>query len=205
MEDTTMINQISYDLNGILQDSWHRMINGTIVKNHPFRSPSIATVENYCPIIRTVALRKALATEKTLIFHTDYRSPKLNQIIKNDKVSWLFYDQKAKIQLRIKTKATVHYNDEITLKHWYAARSESKKTYLVQPAPSVISDVSTDGLSEFKETELSDKQLDTGYQNFAVIKCMVKELDWLYLNKDGHRRAKFIFQNDTVKQYWLVP
>ena len=205
MEDNTMINQISYDLNGILQDCWHRMINGTTVKNHPFRSPSIATVENDCPVIRTVVLRKALATEKTLIFHTDYRSPKLNQIVKNDKVSWLFYDQKAKIQLRIKTNATVHHNDEITLKQWVAARPESKKTYLVQPAPSAISDFSTDGLSEFKETELSDKQLDTGYQNFAVIKCMVKELDWLYLNKDGHRRAKFIFQNDTVKQYWLVP
>ena len=150
-------------------------------------------------------MRKALATEKTLIFHTDYRSPKLNQIVKNDKISWLFYDQKAKIQLRIKTNATVHHNDEITLKQWFAARSESKKTYSVKPAPSAISDFSTDGLSEFKETELSDKQLDTGYQNFAVIKCMVKELDWLYLNKDGHRRAKFIFQNDTVKQYWLIP
>jgi len=32
MEDSTMINQISYDLNGILQDCWHRMINGTTVK-----------------------------------------------------------------------------------------------------------------------------------------------------------------------------
>lgn len=200
-----MINQIPYDLNGILQDSWHRMINGTIVKNHPFRSPSIATIENEYPIIRTVVLRKALPTEKTLIFHTDYRSPKLNQIIKNDKVSWLFYDPVAKIQLRIKTKATIHYNDEITLNQWSATRSISKKTYLVNPSPSAISDVSTDGLSEFKEIKLSDKQLETGYQNFAVIKCMVKELDWLHLNKDGHRRAKFIFQNDTVKQYWLVP
>lgn len=205
MENTILIDQISYDLNGILKDSWHRMINGTIVKNHPFRSPSIATVENDCPIIRTVVLRKALATENTLIFHTDYRSPKLNQIIKNDKISWLFYDQKAKIQLRIKTNAVVHYNDEITLKQWSAARSESKKTYLVQPAPSVISDVPTDGLSEFKETELLDKLLDTAYQNFAVIECKVIELDWLYLNKDGHRRAKFLFQNDIVKQYWLVP
>lgn len=205
MENTIVIDQISYDLNGILQDSWHRMINGTIVKNHPFRCPSIATVENEFPMIRTVVLRKALVTENTLIFHTDYRSPKLNQIIKNDKISWLFYDQKAKIQLRIKTNAVVHYNDEITLKHWSAARSESKKTYLVQPAPSVISNVPTDGLSEFKETELLDNLLDTGYQNFAVIECKVKELDWLYLNKDGHRRAKFLFQNDTVKKYWLVP
>lgn len=205
MEDTIIINQIPYDLNGILQDSWHRMINGTLVKNHPFRSPSIATVENECPIIRTVILRKALAAEKTLIFHTDYRSPKLNQIIKNSNLFWLFYDPKAKIQLRIKTNATVHYHDEVTLKHWSAIRSESKKTYLVQPAPSIISDISTDGLSKFKETELTDKQLVTGYQNFAVIECMVKELDWLYLNKDGHRRAKFIFQNDTVEKYWLVP
>mgnify|MGYP001416282678 CR=1 FL=1 len=42
-----------------------------------------------------------------------------------------------------------------------------------------------------------------GYENFTVIKCNIKSIEWLYLAAKGHRRAIFNFENK--KNSWLVP
>ena len=47
------------------------------------------------------------------------------------------------------------------------------------------------------------EQSEEGYKNFAVIKCKIKCIEWLYLAAKGHRRAKFDLENN--KDTWLVP
>lgn len=206
MNQTIMINQISYNLDEILQDCWHRLINSTHSSVHPFHSPTIATVNEGTPEKRTVILRKVIPTEGTLIFHTDYRSPKISQLKVNNSLSWLFYDSKSRIQIRVKSLATIHYKDEITFKRWNDSRLESRKCYLVSPAPSTISELSTDGLPEnLNNKDLTDENVGDGYENFAVVKNKVTQMDWLFLNHDGHRRAKFIMGEQEVEKYWLIP
>ncbi len=206
MQDTITINQISYNLEYLLKDCWSRLINGSLSSKNPFHFPTIATVNNGFPEVRTLVLRKVLAAEKTLIFYTDYRSPKLEQIKKNNAVSWLFYDGRASIQLRIKTIASIHHQDDTALMCWNESRLESRKCYLVQPAPSSISAYPTAGLPEnFDEANLNEDSIAAGYKNFAVVKNKVVEIDWLLLNRDGHRRAQFIFGENEVKQHWIVP
>lgn len=206
MEDTVVINQISYSLDSLLQDCWYRLINGVNSAKHPFHNPTIATLNGSFPEIRTVVLRKVIPQEKILIFHTDYRSPKINQINKNNTLSWLFYDAKSRIQIRLKTVATIHHQDDISLKRWNDSRLESRKIYLVHPAPSTMVESPTDGLPEhLKIKDLTEESLASGYDNFAVVKNRVTEIDWLFLNHDGHRRAKFILGEHEVEKYWIIP
>ncbi len=206
MQDTVIINQISYALDGVLQDCWHRLINGVYAARHPFHCPSIATINGSFPEIRTVVLRKVIPAERSLIFYTDCRSPKIDQLQKNNAVSWLFYDAKSNIQLRLKTVATIHHQDEIALKHWNESRLESRVCYLVQPAPATRTHLPTDGLpKQLDRFSLSAESLALGYENFAVVKNKVAQIDWLILNPDGHRRAQFIFGEKEVEMCWVIP
>lgn len=206
MKDSVIINQTSLNLENILQDCWHWLKDGADSAMHPFHCPSISTMNGISPEIRTVVLRKVIAEEKTLIFHTDYRSPKIDQIYKNNNISWLFYDAKSRIQLRIKTLATIHHKDEITLKRWNDSRLESKKCYLVPQAPSSLASYPGDGLPEHIERkDLNEVSLKMGYDNFAVVKNIVSQIDWLFLKHDGHRRAQFILGEHEVEKFWLIP
>ena len=47
------------------------------------------------------------------------------------------------------------------------------------------------------------KQSEKGYENFTVIQCKIKSIEWLFLAANGHRRARFELDNN--KAYWLVP
>jgi 3-hydroxyisobutyrate dehydrogenase len=206
MNDSVLINQIPHNLEDILKDCWHRLIDGAVSSRHPFHCSPIATINGEFPEIRTVVLRKVIPEEKTLIFHTDYRSPKINQIKCNNRTSWLFYDAKSRLQLRIKTISAIHHDDQLSLKSWNESTLDSKKCYLVQAAPSTLADYPSDGLPEhINHSSLNEEIVATGIENFAVIRNLVTELDWLFLNHDGHRRAKFIFGENEVKKYWMIP
>ena len=203
---TAIINQLSYNLDEILQDCWHRLINGTNSSKHPFHSPSIASINEGAPEIRTVILRKVIPADNILIFHTDYRSPKIIQLKNNNILSWLFYDAKSRLQLRVKTTATIHYKDAISFKRWNDSRLESRKCYLAEPAPSTRAESSTDGLPpNLEDKDLTDENVLYGYDHFAVIENKVIEIDWLVLNHDGHRRAKFLFSDQGVDKFWMIP
>ncbi len=193
-------------LDTILQDCWNRLVEGALSAGHPFHSPSICTINDGCPEIRTLILRQTLPEKKVLIFYTDYRSPKVYQLYTNPNVSWLCYDAKTRIQLRIKTIATIYHQDAISLQHWNESRVESKKCYLVFPAPSTPVHAPTDGLPQNIEyANLTNESVAAGYDNFAVVVNKVKEIDWLFLNHDGHRRARFILGEHGIEKTWLIP
>ena len=70
---------------------------------HPFRFFQLATHGTY-PEVRTIVKRKSDDDFK-LSFFTDARSPKVEQIRQNDKVSAHFYDHQQKLQIRITGRA----------------------------------------------------------------------------------------------------
>jgi pyridoxamine 5'-phosphate oxidase len=197
------MNQIEYDLENIFYECWHSLVNGANSAKHAFHCPSIATINDGFPEIRTVVLRKVIEEKYTLFFHTDYRSPKIKQIKENNGITWLFYDTIAGVQLRIKTFATIHYNNEITQKMWNEAKLTSLKCYLTNLAPATKINFASDGLPI--DFSLSNENIAPGYANFAVIENVVKEIDWLFLSHDGNRRAKFIYENNEIKKYWIIP
>ena len=55
-----------------------------------------------------------------------------------------------------------------------------------------------EGEGELKEyeIELDDEEiLNSGQENFTIVKMKILEIEWLYQYKYGHRRAKFSLNN----------
>lgn len=70
-KDQITIENINYSLNDLEDDIWVRLITGAVKSRNPFHTPCIATMDKGDVSLRTVVLRKALAKERELRFHTD--------------------------------------------------------------------------------------------------------------------------------------
>jgi len=80
----------------------------------------------------------------------------------------------------------------------------SRKCYLSPQAPGDFINDSASDLSKDMGNEIPTyEQSEVGYKNFCVIESKIKSFEWLYLASQGHRRAKFML--DENKSTWLVP
>ena len=176
-------------------------------RNHAFHTPIFSNNSSNNTInSRVIVIRKFDPNNLTLNFHTDYRSPKIIDLKKNNKSNFVFYDSKIKIQLRIKTITKIHYNDYITEEAWKLTRLLSRKCYLTQKSPSSITDIAEDGIPKYlKGIEPSQYESEIGYKNFSVIVNLIQDIDWLYLLSSGHRRLKISFDSNSEEFEWLIP
>jgi len=61
------------------------------------------------------------------------------------------------------------------------------------------SDNPTSGMiSKLEDFDYTMEQSEKGYENFTVIKCNIKSIEWLYLAAKGHRRAIFNLDNKKI-------
>ncbi|MEN9386123.1 MAG: hypothetical protein RLZZ185_864 [Bacteroidota bacterium] len=195
---------LTENLNTLESDCWHRLVTGAQKSRHPFHTPSVASFSTEGISLRTVVLRKAIAETHELRFHTDIRSPKWEELDLNPSISALFYDASARIQLRIKGKAKLHVNNELTREAWEKTTLSSRRCYLTEFSPSSLTYQPTSGLSEAVEQEnLSLEESESGYQNFGIVAIQVQSIDWLWLNHAGHRRA--LFDYETANFQWMIP
>ena len=153
---------------------------------------------------RIVVLRKSDRENSLLQFHTDFRSPKVDILKKNNKASFLFYDKEKKIQLRVKVECEVNNQNSTTEESWKKTQHISRRCYLTDSPPGTNSDSPTSGMiSKLEDFDYTMEQSEEGFKNFTVIKCKIKSIEWLYLAAKGHRRAKFDLEAN--KNDWLVP
>jgi 3-hydroxyisobutyrate dehydrogenase len=149
-------------------------------------------------------LRKALAKERELRFHTDIRSPKWKELTLNPSISALFYDAGDRIQLRVKGQAVLQYKNDLTAEAWKNTSSSSRRCYLTLHSPSSFAEIPTSGLSEEIEQEnFTLAESEMGYSNFGIVSIQVHSIDWLWLNHAGHRRAFFDYTDGSFQ--WMIP
>ena len=197
-----------YDnIDNIYETIWNLLDKGKKDINSAFHQAYLATHSDHYPSIRTIVLRNVNMKDKIISFHTDFRSKKINEILDNNNISILFYDHGEKIQIKCSGRGTVNNKNENSNQSWQKTRSFSKKCYIVDEAPGSISDMPTSGYKKEHEIELPDEEiLNSGYENFTLVDMEISEMEWLYLHRHGHRRAKFIINNkDLVKKVWLTP
>jgi len=159
------------------------------------------------PNSRVVILRNFSSQELTVNIHSDFRACKISEIQKNKNVSLVFYDDSKKIQLRVRGEAKVLQSSE---KSWIKLSTWSRRCYLTTKKPGSVSGFPTAGFPEvYKNDAPTIRESEEGLKNFSVIKVFIKEIEWLYLASQGHRRALFeIKREDTdikVLSKWLVP
>ena len=184
---------------------WSLLTDAVKERGSEFRTPVFICGNEKDLDGRVVVLRKADQKNNFIQFHSDIRSSKIEKIKKNPNCSILFYGKKEKIQLRLKTKCEVNFNNEITKESWEKTGHVSRKCYLVNNGPGTVSDKPTSGLNgKFDNFDFTKKESEEGYKNFSVIKCKILSIEWLYLAAKGHRRALVDFKG-SKKFTWLVP
>jgi len=154
--------------------------------------------------LRTVVLRKAIPESKELRFHTDTRSKKWQELTLNPTISALFYDAADRIQIRVKGRAELHFNNDLTTNAWQKTSLSSRRCYLTNFDPSSFTDHPTSGLPEHIEQEnFTQEESEIGFQNFGIVAIQVQNIDWLWLHHAGHRRAYFDYVNGSFS--WMIP
>ena len=175
---------------------WSMLVDGAARGRAPFHTPVLASTGPAGPEARTVVLRAADPGARTVVCHTDQRSPKVAVIGDRPAVVWVFYDRDAKIQLRLRGHATLHHQDELAAGRWHVSRPGSRSCYQNPYPPGAEVDA--------PELALPDPDRD-GYANFTVVQCTVEAIDWLYLHAAGHRRARFEWRSGQWQGQWVAP
>ena len=192
------------NLEEIQNKYWTLLDDAVTNRASPFRIPVFICAHQDEVDGRIVVLRKSDRAKNLLQFHTDFRSPKVDILKKNNKASLLFYDKEEKIQLRIKVNCEINNQNSTTEVSWKKTQHISRRCYLTDSPPGTTSEKPTSGMiSKLEDFDYTMDQSEDGYKNFTVIKCNIKSIEWLYLAAKGHRRARFDIANN--KECWLVP
>jgi hypothetical protein len=162
-----------------------------------FHTLAVSSIDNNQIATRVMVLREFNLKERYIRFHTDYRAAKIDHYSENNSASVLGYDPNLKIQIKLQGSISVHYNDYLTQAAWEGSTTRSKKCYSVKGG-------STLEISDPKEYDLKDGNIEDGYMNFAVLKFSFNNLEFLHLKSSGHRRAIHNW-DDGQKSSWLVP
>ena len=172
-----------------------------------FHNFILATSFDNKPDARTVVLRGFDSEKMELSFHSDLRSQKINQLIKNKNVYLVFYDEKKKIQLRVRGKNNIKksFHDA-----WSKLTNWSKRCYLSKNPPGKESENPSSGFSEeFAFDAPSLEQTKEGFKNFGQIRVSINQIEWLFLASQGHRRALFeVIKSGSkilIEGKWLIP
>jgi 3-hydroxyisobutyrate dehydrogenase len=199
-----VINNITYSLTDLEKDIWNRLVNGAVKSRDPLHTPCVATHSGNDISLRTVVLRKAIPESRELRFHTDTRSKKWQELSLNPTISALFYDAADRIQIRVKGKAELHFNNDLTTNAWQKTSLSSRRCYLTNFVPSSFTDHPISGLPEHIEQEnFTLEESEIGFQNFGIVAIQVQNIDWLWLHHAGHRRAYFDYVNEHYQ--WMIP
>ena len=162
-----------------------------------FHTLAVSSIDNNQIATRVMVLREFNLKERYIRFHTDYRAAKIDHYSENNSASVLGYDPSLKIQIKLQGSISVHYNDYLTQAAWEGSTTRSKKCYSVKGG-------STLQISDPKEYDLKDGNIEDGYMNFAVLKFSFNNLEFLHLKSSGHRRALHSW-NESFTSTWLVP
>ena len=150
---------------------------------------------------RVMVLREFNEKKRILRFHSDFRSNKIKELEKDNKTTVIGYDPNLKVQIRLIGETKINYQNEDTQKSWKSSQAISKKCYSVLGGSS--HKISDPKKYDFHMKEIS---IEEGYENFCTIEFKFKTLEFLYLQRTGHRRCKFSWNAKGKKEsYWLVP
>ena len=202
------INATNYNLQGIEALAWKKLVNGSVKKKNGFRTMCVGTVDgNNSAALRIVVNRKVDEAHKIIYFHTDNRSRKCSDLQKDNRISLLFYDARQRVQIVVKVTAAIHTNDAIAHERWKATSPQARLGYMTLEAPNTKSEQPTLGYEErFAITKPLDAETDPFEKNFSVVACTVYELEFLYLDFTGNRKANFFYENSALKDsFWAVP
>lgn len=178
-------------LQDILQQARNELINGYVKKGHPFRYFTFVTSKEHFPKARTVVLRK-MKPNFEIVFFTDARSKKIEEIEKNLAVCALFYHPKKLLQIKISGKAHLINDEEVLKDLWSSIPENSRKDYTTNLPPG----------TPIKNPDLVEYRSE---HNFCAVTIKAEKIEVLQLKRPNHVRAVFEFKENNWHGQFLVP
>ncbi len=151
------------------------------------------------PGVRTVALRQFNLEERALLFHTDLRSKKVEQIEDNPRAIWLAWDKSLSQQFRLAGHTTVHADDEVADALWESEPDEDLEFYYKTSPPGARAEKPTSGINTKAMSE------EVARTNFAAVRTVVDEIVWLHIPPTGEYQARFEWDGEEFEGHWVVP
>jgi len=201
-------NDFYDNLAGALERSWRLLEEAIGDPISPVRTPVLISVStDGLAQGRTVVLRGFNRQQRQLTIYTDARSAKVAQLRAQPTCTLVAYQPNPMMQLRLSTNAIVNHNNEITHEAWAVMPGPNRCNYLTDPDPGSISVQATDGRPVINaESVPTNDENEIAYSHFSVIVFTIKELEWLYLPRRGHRRAQFTWDEaNSLQSDWLIP
>jgi len=204
---TDLENTQSLSLTEVERQAWTLLRDGSRNPKDAFYTGTLGTISADGVSLRTVVLREADPQRRTTVCYSDVRAGKVSQLREQPAVSWLFWDDGRKIQLRLQGRAALHTDDALADVHWQSTSPSNRRSYLARPAPGSVQPLPASGLPDGLDArEPNEAESTAGRVNFAVIVTQVHFVEWLWLARGGHRRAGFRYEAETLAEAtWLVP
>ncbi len=190
------------DLDGCFAQAWRLLAEGVERGRSGFHLPALATLGAAgAPRVRTVVLRAVDPGAGTLRFHCDRRSDKAAEIARNGACALTAYDGATTVQIRAEGLGTLHTDDALADAAWAGAQPMSRVCYGTAPGPGTA--ISAGGAYALPD---ADEAPALGRPHFAAVVVRVAALDFLYLDRRGHRRARWDRAGaEPWTGRWLVP
>lgn len=159
---------------------------------HPFRYLYFGTFGHY-PEIRTVVNRE-VTNDLSVIFFTDSRTPKIQQIQNDPNVSAMFYHPLKQLQIRMKGKARLIDEDHSAYPGYFQQVQQglTKKDYSSMGIP---------GTPSKDESEI----IYGDTIHLMVVKIVPAELDIVQLGQERHYRSRYVKNDMLWIETKLVP
>ena len=193
------------DLQSVLKEVNRMLTSAVDTRGASFRLFSLVTWDGEYPHSRTVVLRNYQADVRALVLYSDSRAQKIWQIEQHPQVACLFYDPELQVQLRFTGIGKISSTSNEVDKIWKEMPAGAKKMYTAPRIPGSLQETPTPNLPEaLIERDPNADECKTARENFAVVKITWTTLDWLYLKKSGHVRAKFKHEDGEQTASWCA-
>jgi pyridoxamine 5'-phosphate oxidase len=177
-------------LPAISAEIWAELGRATSEKQHPWRTPVLATVSGDAADARTVVLREVDARQRQLLIYSDERAAKVRQLLAHPNGTLVMWSPRLGWQLRCRVRLALEMSGLAASSRWARIKlSPAAQDYLSPLPPGTPLSAQAPGHNAPER------------EYFSVISAEVTSIDWLELHADGHRRARF----EGGASQWLQP
>ena len=186
---------------------WEMLVEGATNRKSAMHQAVISTAKDNRAFMRTVVLRRVDAGSKKIYLHTDNRSKKMEDINRNEHLSWLVYDQTLRAQIRLSGHAIVHHLDDLCTEQWAKTGHHSRRYYMTDQPPSTELDQPSTGLNDaLTAFDYTLEESEVGFQHFVVVETCIDWMEWYYTHSKDNQRAGFTYNSGSLSTAtWLMP
>ena len=176
-----------------ISDTWQTLVRASVDRKHPWRVVGFCTQAADGPDARNVILRKVFPSSRQLVFFTDVRSQKMQQLAGCSRIMLLFWNPQHNLQLRLSGVASSETDETLVDAYWETVPEYARHDYGSVEAPGAV----------LSDSQAGNWHLATARNQFTVLNVHADAMDVLRLGRDGHDRKRFEW-NDRQTQWTMA-